>query len=87
MGAIISLLNIIISVLQIIIIAGALLSFFPQLSFHSNPDVRRAVRFIRDINEPILAPVRQLLPPFNGLDFSPLVVLILLSLFRDLILR
>ena len=34
---------------------------------------------IRPVNAPLLRPVRRLLPPFSGLDFSPLVVLLVLQ--------
>lgn len=33
----------------------------------------------RPVNAPLLRPVRRLLPPFSGLDFSPLVVLLVLQ--------
>ncbi|MES2073585.1 MAG: YggT family protein [Pseudomonadota bacterium] len=35
--------------------------------------------FIRALNEPMLSPLRRLIPPLGGLDFSPLVALILLQ--------
>lgn len=35
--------------------------------------------FVRALNEPVLSPLRRLLPPLGGLDFSPLVALILLQ--------
>lgn len=34
---------------------------------------------LRPLNAPLLSPVRRVLPPFSGLDFSPLVVLLLLQ--------
>jgi YggT family protein len=34
---------------------------------------------IRPVNAPLLRPVRRVLPPFSGLDFSPLVVLLILQ--------
>jgi YggT family protein len=34
---------------------------------------------LRPLNAPLLRPVRRVLPPFSGLDFSPLVVLLLLQ--------
>lgn len=37
-------------------------------------------RLIFELTEPILAPVRRLLPGGGGLDFSPLVVFLLLEL-------
>jgi YggT family protein len=37
------------------------------------------------INEPLLRPARRLLPPFSGMDFSPLAVLVALNLAQILI--
>jgi len=34
---------------------------------------------LRPVNAPLLRPVRRVLPPLSGLDFSPLVVLLLLQ--------
>lgn len=38
------------------------------------------------LNEPLLAPARRLLPPMSGIDFSPLVVLILIQLTKILVI-
>jgi len=35
--------------------------------------------FLLRLTEPVLAPVRKVLPPTHGLDLSPLIVLLLLS--------
>lgn len=40
---------------------------------------------LRRIWEPILAPIRNALPALGGIDFSPLIVLLLLQLIRDLL--
>jgi YggT family protein len=37
------------------------------------------VAFVYQITEPILAPVRRLVPPSGGLDWSPLIVTLLLG--------
>jgi YggT family protein len=42
---------------------------------------------IFNLNEPLLRPARRLLPPFSGLDLSPLVVIILLQLASILLVR
>ncbi len=39
------------------------------------------------LNEPLLGPARRLLPPFSGVDLSPLLVLITLQLALILIVR
>jgi YggT family protein len=37
---------------------------------------------IRPVNAPLLRPVRRVMPPFSGLDFSPLVVLLALQVIN-----
>ncbi|MGB3713897.1 MAG: YggT family protein, partial [Candidatus Promineifilaceae bacterium] len=34
------------------------------------------------ITDPILAPIRRILPPMSGLDFSPFIVLILAQILK-----
>lgn len=40
--------------------------------------------FIRALNDPVLSPLRKLIPPFGGIDFSPLIALILLQVLNRL---
>ena len=42
-------------------------------------------RVIYDLTEPVLAPARNLLPPAGGLDFSPIVVLVLLQVLAQIL--
>ena len=42
-------------------------------------------RIVYDLTEPALAPIRQLLPAVGGLDFSPMVLLLLLRALRGLV--
>ena len=44
----------------------------------SNP----AAYLLHQITEPVMAPVRSLLPPMGGLDFSPIVVFILINIIE-----
>ena len=46
------------------------------------------VQFLHRITEPVLAPVRRLLPPWKtgGLDLSPLIVLIAIQFVERVIL-
>lgn len=44
----------------------------------SNP----AVYLLHQITEPVMAPVRKILPPMGGLDFSPILVFILINVIQ-----
>lgn len=43
--------------------------------------------FIYQVTEPVLAPIRRLLPPMGGLDWSPFIAMLLLSLVIRLFSR
>lgn len=43
--------------------------------------------FIYQVTEPILGPIRRILPPMGGLDWSPFIALLLLSLVVRLFMR
>ena len=44
------------------------------------------MRFLWNITEPILAPIRQVLPPMMGFDFSPLIAFFLLRLLEGVVI-
>jgi YggT family protein len=65
-----------------VIIAAALITWV-------SPDPRNPiVLFLRQVTEPVLAPVRRLLPPWKtgGLDFSPLIVILAIQFVERVIL-
>lgn len=64
----------------LIIFARVLLSWFPDID-RSNP----IVRFLYDVTEPILQPIRQALPQTGMMDFSPLVVVLGIYILRMLL--
>lgn len=41
---------------------------------------------IHQINEPLLQPLRRILPPMGGFDFSPLIAIVLIQLSRMILL-
>jgi YggT family protein len=45
----------------------------------------RIARVLIDMSEPILGPVRRILPSPGGIDWSPLLVMILLGFLRRLL--
>lgn len=46
----------------------------------------RATAILREITEPILAPLRSILPPLGMIDLSPLVAMLLLQLLHGMLL-
>jgi YggT family protein len=44
-------------------------------------------RVLNDITEPILGPIRRILPPLGGIDLSPLVAIILIQVISNLLLQ
>ncbi len=46
-----------------------------------------AVRLLYQVTEPVMAPVRSVIPALGGLDFSPIVLFIGINLVQSLLLR
>ncbi len=44
------------------------------------------VRMVYQLTEPVLAPLRRVIPPAAGLDFSPIVAFFLIELLRRLVM-
>ncbi len=66
---------------QFILLGRVLLSWLPNVDY-SNP----IVRFLYQATEPVLAPIRQALPPMGGMDLSPLAVFFGISILMRLML-
>lgn len=43
-------------------------------------------RVLADVTEPILAPIRRILPPVGGIDFSPLLAIILIQVITNAVI-
>ena len=54
------------------------------VSWTNVPRKHPAVRLLHRLTEPVLAPIRKVLPPMGGMDFSPLVLLIGLRVLAGL---
>jgi len=73
------LIDLAITIYIVTILAEAILSWFHQGGHHP------VMALLHQLNEPLLAPVRRLIPSISGIDLSPLVVLVLLQLASTLI--
>lgn len=76
-----SFINILAIVLTFAIIIRALMSWFMPAGGSG------AAALLVDVTEPILAPIRRILPPLGGIDFSPLLALILIQVVSSLLVH
>jgi YggT family protein len=65
---------------NLVLLARVLLSWFPDID-RSHP----IIQFLYDITEPVLRPVRELLPQTGMIDLSPLVVFLVIQVLLRLL--
>lgn len=67
-----------------VILATVIISWLTAFNIinGSNPYVRQANYILRQLTEPLLAPIRRVLPDLGGLDFSPIVLLLGLQFIK-----
>ena len=88
MLALLQIADLLLSVLQWIIIIQAVLSWlvaFNVVNTH-NDFVRQVLFALSRMTEPFYRPIRRILPDFGALDFSPLVVLLLIQILRTIVI-
>lgn len=85
--AFVEIINLLLSVVTWIIIGQVILSWL--LAFNIlNPTsggVRAFLNALDRITGPLYRPIRRLLPDFGGIDFSPLVILLLIQVIKKLL--
>jgi YggT family protein len=69
-----------IQIITLLVIVQVVLSFIMS-PFHP---LRQT---IDRIVEPFLAPIRRVVPPIGGLDFSPLILLVIVQILGTILLR
>jgi YggT family protein len=85
--ALVDIIDFLLSIVTWIIIAQVVLSWlfaFNVLNTSSN-GVRTLAVAIDRITAPLYRPIRRMLPDFGGIDFSPLVILILIQVIKKLL--
>ncbi|HET9104094.1 MAG TPA: YggT family protein, partial [Solirubrobacteraceae bacterium] len=74
-------LNLVLTVLEFAIIGRALISWF-------DPTMSSSIsRILVQITEPIIAPLRRVLPTAGMMDFSPLVAILLIFVLQQMLGR
>ncbi len=76
------------NLLFIAILGRIILSFvIPMLGERPNPLLLQIYGLMGQVTEPILAPLRRILPTFGMFDFSPLVAIIILQVVRSVLIK
>ena len=76
-------LNFIILFYYYALIASIIMSFVMMFSGNMNP--HPILSLVWQITEPIMSPVRKVIPPMGGLDFSPIFIFLVIGLIRNFI--
>lgn len=73
----------------ILLIAQVIMSWLVAFNLVNtrHPFVNAIGRFLYQITEPVLRPIRRIIPSFGGIDLSPLIAALLIGFLRILILR
>jgi len=77
----VKLFHLLIQILIMLVFIHALASWFPQMR------ESRFYRYLDRIVEPMLAPLRRILPPMGGIDLSPALLIFILIIIDRLLAR
>jgi YggT family protein len=75
----VGLLGVFINILQLLFLARLIAQLIDRTGSNG------ITRLLIELTEPILAPVRRIMPATGGIDFSPTIVLILLFVLQNVI--
>jgi YggT family protein len=72
-----------------LLIAAAILSWLIAFNVVNarNQFVHMVGDFLYRVTEPILRPIRNIMPNLGGIDLSPVIVILLIILIKDIIIR
>jgi YggT family protein len=79
---VIALIRLLFQAFYVLLIIRVVLSWVPGVA-QDHP----AVNLVFRVTSPILTPIRRIMPPMGGLDLSPLVAILLLTVVQTLVLN
>jgi YggT family protein len=77
---VLQIISLLLQLFELALLARIILSWFPNVD-RSNP----IIQFLFDITEPVLRPIRDMLPPSGMFDFSPLIVFIVIQVLTTVL--
>jgi len=87
MKAVLDIVFIVLDLCVWLLVAQAILSWLLAFNVinHSNAFVRSVWNMLHALSEPALRPIRRVVPGFNGVDLSPLILILLIYLVQRII--
>lgn len=77
--AIFQVLDLFLTIYLWLVIARAIISWVNPSPYHP------VVRFLDKVTEPLLRPLRRIIPPVYGLDLTPIIVIFLIYLVKEIL--
>jgi YggT family protein len=89
LGAVVDITNIVLNLLIWALVIGAVLSWLIAFDIVNtrNRFVQVVNEFLYRVTDPLLQPIRRILPSLGGLDLSPMVLIILIRFVQSFINR
>jgi YggT family protein len=89
MSAIAWLIDTVFQIAIVLLIAQVVLSWLIHFNVVNtrHPFVNAVGRFLYQVTEPALRPIKRIVPLLGGIDISPLILILLLGFLRTLILN
>ena len=80
----VDIINALFFVFYVLLFANIILSWIRPNPYH--PVWGPIIRVVLAVTEPVLNPVRRLMPAMGGLDFSPMIVLLLARVLQSVVI-
>lgn len=72
-----------------IIIASVIISWLIAFDVVNakNPQAQNLIRLLEKVTEPVYRPLRKFIPPIGGIDITPIIVIIGISIMRAIVIN
>ena len=82
--SLVDIINALFFIFYVLLFANIILSWVRPSPYH--PVWGPIIRVVYGVTEPVLNPIRRVMPAMGGLDFSPMIVLILARVLQGVII-
>jgi len=77
MGNIWLVLSDVLNIYKYVLFARILLTWLPNINWYNQPFL-----FLRNVTDPVMEPLRRIIPPIGGLDISPILLFFLIDMLQ-----